>query len=88
MDPAPFTKTALLYGLRRDADRWRLAVLEELERHLWSRVHDGPALSPAELDSVETFMVEGTMEKYYAYGIGRLVEQATLSRIHREARLR
>jgi len=64
MDPAPFTKTALLYGLRRDADRWRLAVLEELERHLWR------------------------MEKYYAYGIGRLVEQATLSRIHREAGLR
>jgi hypothetical protein len=28
------------------------------------------------------------MEKYYAYGIGRLVEQATLNRIHREARLR
>jgi hypothetical protein len=84
VDPAPFTKNALLYGLRREADMWRLAVLEELERHLWSRVHDGPALSPAELDSVETFMVEGTMEKYYAYGIGRLVEQATL----REARLR
>jgi hypothetical protein len=82
------TKNALLYGLTEDADKWRLTVLEELERYLWSRVHDGPALSPAELDSVATFMVEGTMEKYYAYGIGRLVEQATLNRIHSEARLR
>jgi hypothetical protein len=80
--------TALRYGLGRTALAWRGYVLEELERHLWSRVHDGPALSPAELDSVEMFMVEGTMEKYYAYGIGRLVEQATLDRIHSEARLR